>query len=209
MLKKYDLTGNIFGRLRVMEFSHTQSEQLYWKCLCECGKEKIVRGGRLRSGEVISCGCHNGRHGMSKHWFYSTYKSQLGRCENSKHRDYYHYGGRGIKCLWSAEEACKWADENPRPSKEHECDRIDNNGHYCADNVRWVTRTENNLNKRNNVSIDKYEKVPCQRQYFKKYCTRHGEDFYNFDEFYSGIDDKNGSKKYFYIRRNNVSTEMV
>lgn len=30
----------------------------HWKCRCECGKEIIVEGSRLRNGNTKSCGCH-------------------------------------------------------------------------------------------------------------------------------------------------------
>jgi len=32
---------------------------VFWKCLCDCGKERVVRSDRLKSGETKSCGCYS------------------------------------------------------------------------------------------------------------------------------------------------------
>lgn len=54
-----DLVGKKFGRLLVISFSDIRgvSKHSYWLCKCECGKEKIVRGGHLKDNNVNSCGC--------------------------------------------------------------------------------------------------------------------------------------------------------
>lgn len=54
-----DLTGMKFGRLICIErvFCHSAKRGCYWKCLCECGKEKEVRSQNLTSGRIKSCGC--------------------------------------------------------------------------------------------------------------------------------------------------------
>lgn len=58
-MPRQDLTGQIFARLTVQEFSHTvvQGRQSYWKCSCSCGNHSIVTSGNLKSGAVKSCGC--------------------------------------------------------------------------------------------------------------------------------------------------------
>lgn len=58
-----DLTGKVFGRLTVVSWSHTKDygdgkTNNYWKCICECGKEVIVRAYNLKSGITTSCGCY-------------------------------------------------------------------------------------------------------------------------------------------------------
>ena len=58
MHPRYDLTGQTFGRLKVIDFAGRDSHGLLlWNCLCECGNTKIVTGSHLRYGEVLSCGC--------------------------------------------------------------------------------------------------------------------------------------------------------
>lgn len=51
--------GDVFGLLTVIEetnivdsFGHKQ-----YKCLCQCGKIKNIRGSNLIEGNTISCGC--------------------------------------------------------------------------------------------------------------------------------------------------------
>lgn len=54
-----DLTGLNFGRLRVLYISERKSgSRPMWICRCECGKLKDIAGCHLRSGVVVSCGCH-------------------------------------------------------------------------------------------------------------------------------------------------------
>lgn len=54
-----DLTGQVFGRLTVLERNPENDNSGYatWVCQCSCGKKAIVRGARLRSGHTQSCGC--------------------------------------------------------------------------------------------------------------------------------------------------------
>ena len=44
-----DLTGQVFGRLTVLELDHLD-RSAYWKCRCECGNEVEVLGRLLRNG---------------------------------------------------------------------------------------------------------------------------------------------------------------
>lgn len=52
-----DLTNKKFGSLTCISFSHTEEGRSYWKCKCDCGNEKIIRGNVLISGRTRSCGC--------------------------------------------------------------------------------------------------------------------------------------------------------
>lgn len=57
---RIDLTGKIFGRLVVLEFSgHDKYKSALWKVKCDCGSVKIVNGNDLRRGFTTSCGCYN------------------------------------------------------------------------------------------------------------------------------------------------------
>lgn len=51
-----DLTGKVFGKLKVLSFHHTDGHS-YWNCRCECGNDIIVKGKTLSSGKTKSCGC--------------------------------------------------------------------------------------------------------------------------------------------------------
>ena len=83
---------------------------------------------------------------------YRTWSSMKQRCLNPKHEAYPNYGGRGIKVCdrWMnydiyIEDILKKI--GPKP-EDKSLDRIDNEGHYEPDNVRWATRKEQNNNKR-------------------------------------------------------------
>ena len=56
-----NLTGKIFGRLKVIERDDTKPQghgkSAYWICQCDCGNLKTVRTDKLRNGEISSCGC--------------------------------------------------------------------------------------------------------------------------------------------------------
>ena len=53
-----DLTGQIFNRLTVIEFSISKNNQSAWLCQCECGEIKEIRAGDLKAGKSKSCGCY-------------------------------------------------------------------------------------------------------------------------------------------------------
>ena len=54
---KRDLTGQRFGRLKVLQREETGKPGNWWKCRCDCGNIKIVQEQNLLQGKVKSCGC--------------------------------------------------------------------------------------------------------------------------------------------------------
>lgn len=57
-----NLTGQKFGKLTVLYrtddyIDKNGQHRTMWHCLCECGKEKDIRGTNLTSGSTKSCGC--------------------------------------------------------------------------------------------------------------------------------------------------------
>lgn len=51
-----DLIGLKYGKLKVIERIYLNGKP-FWRCLCDCGNEKIVNTRDLNSGKVRSCGC--------------------------------------------------------------------------------------------------------------------------------------------------------
>lgn len=51
------LTGQIFGKLKVVKQVESYNGSTYWLCDCECGNTTIVSGFHLNSGHTKSCGC--------------------------------------------------------------------------------------------------------------------------------------------------------
>lgn len=94
--RRQDLTGQRFGYLVVKKLSHfhtTPSGQrvAYWMCVCDCGKEKVIRGTSLKSGYATSCGCRK-KQILSETKTVDLTGSQFGyltvlsKTENHKHR---------------------------------------------------------------------------------------------------------------------------
>lgn len=66
--------GNRYGHLTVIEEAGIDSSKhKLWKCKCDCGKEIIARGSRLRNGEKQDCGC------IRKHGFIDETGNRYGR----------------------------------------------------------------------------------------------------------------------------------
>lgn len=56
--KRIELTGNVYGRLTVIGYSHTDKQgDARWRVRCQCGNESVTSGKYLRSGRTKSCGC--------------------------------------------------------------------------------------------------------------------------------------------------------
>ena len=52
-----DLEGNRYGRLVVTGLDRIdQRRGRMWRCVCDCGGERIERGDKLRAGVARSCG---------------------------------------------------------------------------------------------------------------------------------------------------------
>lgn len=51
------ITGNVFGKLTVLEFVEFKKGKSLWRCRCECGNETVVQYSNLISGHTKSCGC--------------------------------------------------------------------------------------------------------------------------------------------------------
>lgn len=152
-----DITGNKYGRLTVIRLDHITNKRSFWLCKCDCGNYKVIRGDCLKSGTgrpcTISCGCYNREKkpayidNRTKTKLYHVFYGILQRCNNPNDRAYKYYGGRGIKCLFK-----DWIEfRNWSLSHGYKdgltIDRINVNGNYEPKNCRWITISEQQLNK--------------------------------------------------------------
>lgn len=175
--KTEDLTGRIFGQLTVQCKDMTKENEVYWNCLCSCGKSTSKRGVDLRSGRVQSCskGC------LASNRFQETGINELITRTKQSAKN------RGLEYLLTREELSKIISENcfycgVPPSNEIRTyrtkklkfkytgiDRVDSSRGYVLDNVRpcceccniaksnktedeffsWVNRISGNLKSRN------------------------------------------------------------
>lgn len=179
-MKFIDLTGERFGKIVVMgRIKKEGSKKTLFKCICDCGKEKIFQSDDLRRGKIKSCGCwksqhmkkigkENTKHGMTNSRLYNIWHGSKERCQNKNSKDYKNYGGRGIRMCHEWENSFQnfydWAISHGY--KENlTIDRINVNGDYCPGNCRWVDIKTQNQNKRKNVNITINKETKCSAEW--------------------------------------------
>jgi hypothetical protein len=141
-----DLTGQRFGKLVVISRESRYRREETWRCLCDCGKETVVRGDVLRRGTTNSCGCGKGlKHGHFHKPWYRSYKSMMERCYLPTNGNYQRYGGKGVTVCEEWHDINKFAEwvETSGYAPGLTIDRIDPLGNYEPSNCQWLTRSEN------------------------------------------------------------------
>lgn len=193
---KYNLTGKKFERLTVIRyisaeerdgFSHKKDSRR-WLCKCDCGNIVRLRTEQLLQGKAKSCGCYikdifhnqtikNTTHGLKNTRLYRIWNNIKDRCYNKNCKDYFKYGGRGIRVcnewLDNFQEFYDWCILNGY-SDNLSIDRIDVNGNYEPNNCRWVTMKMQCRNRRNNLILE----YKGERKSLAEWCEELNLDYH-------------------------------
>lgn len=192
-----DLIGKRFGRLVVVRKTEERKRRsIVWECKCDCGNTFYCAGQRLSSNKIVSCGCKSKEkqhfaHNSSIHKIWDT---MLTRCYNKNRRQYYLYGGRGIKVCdeWNSRTGnvkafsnfYDWAINNGYSEEKEKwgrakytLDRIDPDGDYSPTNCRWITNEEQQKNKRADKLFEYNGETKTVKEWLKQYYVKNN-DYY-------------------------------
>jgi len=92
----------------------------------------------------------------TKHPLYNVWLNMKSRCFNENNPQYHTYGGRGIYVCdeWKKDFQRFVEDMPPRPTRDHQLDRTDNDGPYSPDNCQWSTRKVNMERRTNTTYVE-------------------------------------------------------
>ena len=172
MKTKKEEVGHKFGDWTVVDDTAVKKGKYshpYLLCVCKCGVKKVVSRQNLRRKSSVKCRtCSNigivTTHGLTNTLLYQIWSAIKQRVGNPKNPSYCNYGGRGVGICkdWkdNFQSFYDWCMDNGY-KKGLEIDRINNNGDYEPLNCRFITRKDNNKNKRSNRLLTAFGETKC------------------------------------------------
>jgi hypothetical protein len=108
------MVGKRFSNLTIIEFAYIKQGNSYWKCKCDCGREKIIAGHLLKDGQTTSCGCSRiyknaiGESGLKS--LYTRYKVEAKMRKKSFNLTIKEFKELTSKnCVYCGSEPCKFS----------------------------------------------------------------------------------------------------
>lgn len=175
--------GERYGKLTVISeiyikrFGKRQSAFRVVDCRCECGGTCTPAVNLLATGRSKACRCakreatirRNFKHGCSLrgkrdplHGVWSSIKT---RCYNQNAKSYRDYGARGVGMCEAWRESFTafqdWAVASGYVPRKLTIDRRDSAGNYEPENCRWITRQEQNRNRRVHRMVTAFGETKC------------------------------------------------
>lgn len=186
------ILGERYGYLTPYKTSIDKRNRTVYVCKCLCGNENIVRGYDLATGNVLSCGCLNGINDLDfnneKTKLKRTYKNIKHKCYNPKNKDYARYGARGIELysewLNNFSSFYEWCVNNGYKANLT-IDRIDNNGNYEPNNIRFVGVKSQANNRRNTLNLTINGKTKTFSEWCDFYDIKYQTAFTRYSKGYS------------------------
>lgn len=192
MIDYDNLIGKRFGKLTVVEYSHSvilykpngkiRKTKRYYNCKCDCGKKIVICAYNLTIKNFTkSCGCevikkckeNFTKHGLRDSRLFHIWAGIRARCFRETEPAYRKYGARGITVCyeWNKDfmSFYNWAMANGYRD-DLSIDRIDNDGNYCPENCRWANAEQ----QANNRSTCIYIYGDGDKKTLKQYCSDHG-----------------------------------
>lgn len=166
MVKKIDISGQKFGMLFALDYSHTENKRRFYNCLCDCGIYTKVARKLLVRGDTKSCGCQwrlsNKKHSSWRGFgdipmdFYSNAK----RGAKSRNIDFditieYLWElllKQGYKCALSGLDLQFGEKRKDNQNKSISLDRIDSSVGYICGNVQFIHKHINIIKNKFNES---------------------------------------------------------
>ena len=161
-----DIKGQKFERLTVVRHvGFDKHRNAIWLCRCDCGEQKALRSGSLRTGHIRSCGCLSSETIVARNREAASQNGEAirrtpeyrcwwgikSRCYNPNTAKYNIYGGAGVTVCarWLESYSNFLADMGRRPSPKHSIDRYPNPaGNYEPTKCRWATPIQQRHNRR-------------------------------------------------------------